>query len=575
MSRIVFDDQRPSPTVNPGRFDVACFVGLVRLSADAAQKANSAVPTLNAALTAIASDATTGLSLKAILSAAAIDNALQANLGGLVSWFGQQGWSSGPFKPRIEATGPQRQPKDLLELLDVPVPIESFGHFTGLFDAGGSGQASGTDYLAAAVRSFFAQGGRRCYVIRMGDPISPSDDPAKLLAKLAVNDMYPAEDQRGWSGVTHLAGLPEVSFLLLPDLPILSASLPPSLSYAPSEAPAGPEQFVECSIADLTPSGLSTYSAPAPTLAATDYKNWASVVMGVVWYLSNSARGVQFVAAMPLPQSPDIATAAGAKAGSAALLAANIHDVLLAQFDEKLALPASLSTAFLQLGYPWLRTTGSFVLNEGLEPPDGALAGVLARNALTRGTFKSATKVTPSEVFDVWPTLPTEETQASDLPLSWGSNSRKPLIERLSLFGFTPAGMALLSDVTASAGESYRAASVNRLISVISRSAHRLGEELVFANSSENQWARLRNSLTHLMTALWQSNALDGATAKDAFTVKCDCGTMTQNDIDNGRIIAVVTFTAAATIELIRVTLAIEPAGAAAQGPGLVLAGVA
>jgi len=527
MSRIVFDDQRPSPTMNPGRFDVACFVGLVRLA--------GGVP-----LTAIP--------------------------GGLAPWFAQQGWNVGPY---------QRSSAQLLSLLDVPVPVESFANFVALFDPGGGTLGNGTDYLAAAVRSFFAQGGRRCYVVRMGDPIAPSDDPPKLLAKLAVADRYAADDQRGWSGVTHLAGLPEVSFLLLPDLPVLSASLPPSLSYAPSALPAGPEQFVECSVADLTPSELSTYSAPAPTLAAKDYANWASAVSGVLEYIASSARDVQFVAAMPLPQSPDTTTAAGATTGSASLLAADLHQVLLAQFNEIATLPASLSTAFLQLGYPWLKTTGSYVLNEGLEPPDGALAGILARNALTRGTFTSATKVPPSEVFDVWPALPMEETLSSATPLTWGDNSRKPLIERLSLFGFTPSGLRLLSDVTASAGESYRAAPVNRLVSVISRTAERLGEVLVFGNSGPNQWARLRNSLTQLMTALWQANALDGATAQDAFSVTCDRSTMTQNDIDNGRVIAVVTFTAASTIELIRVTLAIEPSGAAAQGPGLVLAGVA
>ena len=53
---------------------------------------------------------------------------------------------------------------------------------------------------------------------------------------------------------------------------------------------------------------------------------------------------------------------------------------------------------------------------------------------------------------------------------------------------------------------------------------------------------------------------------QEAFSVRCDASTMTQNDLDNGRLIALVTFTAAATIELIRVTLALETSGASAQG---------
>ena len=50
------------------------------------------------------------------------------------------------------------------------------------------------------------------------------------------------------------------------------------------------------------------------------------------------------------------------------------------------------------------------VLNESLEPPDGALVGMLARNALTRGAFMDATKIVPAEIFDVWPSLPAQET---------------------------------------------------------------------------------------------------------------------------------------------------------------------
>ncbi len=61
---------------------------------------------------------------------------------------------------------------------------------------------------------------------------------------------------------------------------------------------------------------------------------------------------------------------------------------------------------FCSLSYPWLKTTGSHVLNESLEPPDGALVGLLARNALTRGAFQDATKIVPAEIFDLWPSLP-------------------------------------------------------------------------------------------------------------------------------------------------------------------------
>jgi phage tail sheath protein FI len=262
-------------------------------------------------------------------------------------------------------------------------------------------------------------------------------------------------------------------------------------------------------------------------------------------------------------------------------LARDIHDVIATEMPENIppnandAPPrARLSTAFLQLCYPWLKTTGSWVLNESLEPPDGALVGMLARNSLTRGAFMDATKIVPAEITDVFPELPQEETLVSDTPLVWGDNSWKPLIIRLSLFGFTPTGLRLLSDVTAYPGEAYRPARVHRLVAVILRAARQLGERIVFRQNGPVLWKNVEISLTQLMTQLWRSNALEGATAKEAFTVRCDAGTMTQNDLDNGRLVAQVIFTAAATIELIRVTLGLETSGAGAQAAAPVLAEV-
>jgi hypothetical protein len=206
------------------------------------------------------------------------------------------------------------------------------------------------------------------------------------------------------------------------------------------------------------------------------------------------------------------------------------------------------------------------VLLESLEPPDGALAGLLARNALTRGAFTSATKIPPAEIYDVWPTLPPQELKSSTTALVWGPGSpSKPLIKRISLFGFTPMGLQLLSDVTAYPGETYRAAPVNRLVNVICRAARNMGETAVFQSNGPALWGRVQRFLQNLMTRLWTLNALDGDTVQEAFSIRCDQSTMTQNDIDNGRLLAQVTFNAASILETICVQLAFEASGTSAQ----------
>jgi uncharacterized protein len=522
MSRVIFHDQPPAPQFNLTRADVACFVGLVRR-----------------------------------LNGAAVSASLQ-------QWLNSLGYRN----------------DQIAMLTNVPILLENYSQFTSLFDPGGSAQSSGTDYVATCVRSFFAQGGRRCYVVRVDDPINSSD--GQTTKQLKLQELLPSatfalDDARSWTGVGCLSVLQDVSFLITPDLAVLCASQPSGAVGQIPTIPTGPEQFVECSQGDITPPSKRTYTSPAPQLSVTDYATWADAVARIVNYLSQGSsryqphlREIQFVTALPLPQ--DLSAAAAAENPSSAELAQDIHDVIQTHLPETTlndgeASAGNVSSAFLQLAYPWLKTTGSSVLLESLESPDGALAGILARNALTRGTFTSATKIIPAEIYDVWPALPARETQTSAVPLVWDNTApqTKALIERISLFGFSPDGIELLSDVTTYPKESYRLAAVNRLVSVICRAARTMGETAVFESNGPALWGRIQRFLQTLMTRLWSLNALDGTTVQQAFSVRCDRSTMTQNDIDNGHLIAQVTFTPASVIETITVNLALETSGTSAQ----------
>jgi hypothetical protein len=444
------------------------------------------------------------------------------------------------------------------------------------------------------VRSFFAQGGKKCYVVRVDDPVTDADSASTKANKLTelLGSLLPSpgsvpDGPPAWIGVGTLGVLEEVSLLLLPDLPALCASDPVGAVGQTPVTPLGPQEFTVCSPGPVVPRQRTTFNAPAPRLAAGDYATWANVVAAVLNYLAGGAlrhqlhlREMQFVAAFPLPQELD--AAAAAENPSSAEIAQDIHDVIAAYMPEQilpgngvltltpLQVPAdshlNISSAFLQLAYPWLKTSGSSLLLEQLEPPDGALAGLIARNALTRGTFTSATKIVPAEIYEVLPALPAKEIKSSATPLVWGFGSApKPLIARLSLFGMTAAGLRLLSDVTAYPGETYRSAAVNRLVSVICRAARSMGESSIFQSNGPALWGKVQRFLQNLMTRLWMLNALDGATVKDAFSVRCDRSTMTQNDLDTGNLIALVTFTAASTLETLHVQLAMEAGGTSVQ----------
>jgi hypothetical protein len=62
----------------------------------------------------------------------------------------------------------------------------------------------------------------------------------------------------------------------------------------------------------------------------------------------------------------------------------------------------------------------------------------------------------------------------------------------------------------------------------------------VFENNNPQLWSRVSQTANNFLTSEWQQGKLRGQNRQMAFYVKCDSSTMTQNDIDNGRLILVV-----------------------------------
>ncbi|HEU5453642.1 MAG TPA: hypothetical protein VFU76_16710 [Terriglobales bacterium] len=596
MGRIVFQPELPIAPPDPDRADVACFVGLVRLARslvpdkvhrvsngsadiDLAQLKRDDVVLVNVGeVVPVDGAVVSGQSLVDESPVTGVPGLIQKGAAGDAkvlagsrnvtaqltikagkdaapvaplplskrTWLRDNGWLEGPYA------------RDCAALKDVPVPLSAYAEFQHLFDDGASNAAVGTDYLAAAVRSFFGQGGKRCYVVRMGDPVAR--DTAWVTRLNLAGQMLPgdssAADQKSWTGVGHLFGLPDVSFLLLPDLPALHATAIQPAKPVEEVIPSGPEQFVPCVPEAKQPPKLTLRAFPAPRFSLDNYNSWGKTLRSLVQFLSSDRlREVQLVAAMPMPYNEGISTALQ----SPAQLASGVHEAIAAVLPEKPAdTQNSASSEFLQLAYPWLRTAGSELLLQSLEPPDGTLAGLLARNALVRGTFTSAVKIPPQAIIDVQPPLPANETQIPAGKPVWGQDAEKPLVTRISLFGFTPQGIRLLSDVTTYPEEAYRPARVLRLRSVLRRAARRFGESHLFDQNGPRLWGEVEQTLRKLMTRLWDLGALDGPTPAAAFDVRCDRSTMTQSDLDNGRLVALVSFYAAAIVELIQVLLTVQ-----------------
>jgi uncharacterized protein len=124
-----------------------------------------------------------------------------------------------------------------------------------------------------------------------------------------------------------------------------------------------------------------------------------------------------------------------------------------------------------------------------------------------------------------------------------------------------PDGWALQSDVTTSPDSAWRAGGVTRMMASLVRAARATGESELFGANGPILWTRVRRHLEALLTAYWREGGLGGATPDEAFEVRCDRSTMSQNDLNAGRLVSRITVLPVAALERITVVLALSAAG--------------
>ena len=407
---------------------------------------------------------------------------------------------------------------DLLELRDVPVPIDTWDVFDALFAwderplIAGAGRCDTA--LGAAVRSFFAQGGRKCYVVRLGDPW-PALTPAAQRGVprsvyLPERPPVSAVDRRSWRGVRHLFALPDVSFLCLPDLPDFFSATP--LGREKVAPPETPEIFVECSSREEPPRERALRGIPAPFCDAR-WLRQLGPIRERRGRLSFARPRVRCSSSPPFRcpwMNPRGAATPSAHNGSKRRRSTR----------PSCNSPIRGCARALRHGCPAASSRPT------------ACSPACSRTARSpAGSWRSAIRQPVPGLATVEPVLD-RAMLARDLMPRGGLPFT--LRDRVTVIGPAPGGFRLLSDVTTDVDEAYRPANINRLMSAIVRAARGTGESAVFDNNGEALWARLRDNLADLLAGLWAEGALDGASSAEACDVRCDRSTMTQADLDAG-----------------------------------------
>jgi phage tail sheath protein FI len=93
---------------------------------------------------------------------------------------------------------------------------------------------------------------------------------------------------------------------------------------------------------------------------------------------------------------------------------------------------------------------------------------------------------------------------------------------------------------TVSSDPEWRYVNVRRYFNYVSSSIDRGTQWAVFEPNNEALWANIRDTISSFLYTEWVSGALLGSNEQEAFFVRCDRSTMTQSDLDSGRLICLI-----------------------------------
>jgi hypothetical protein len=183
------------------------------------------------------------------------------------------------------------------------------------------------------------------------------------------------------------------------------------------------------------------------------------------------------------------------------------------------------------LYYPWITVLDPLDPDGRREinlPPGGFVAGIYARTDVLHGVFKApANEVVQGAIG--FETLLNKAQQ--DVLNPQGINCFR---------FFEGRGYRLWGARTISSDPEWKYISVRRYFAYLEHSIDRGTQWAVFENNNEALWANIRRTVEDFLFNEWRNGALMGLKPEQAFFVRCDRSTMTQNDLDNGRLICLI-----------------------------------
>ena len=187
------------------------------------------------------------------------------------------------------------------------------------------------------------------------------------------------------------------------------------------------------------------------------------------------------------------------------------------------------------LYYPWVVTDNPLarpgfetIAREIALPPSGFVCGIYARNDIER----SVAKAPANEVIRGALRFETDVSFAEQEVLNPAG---------VNCLRFFPGrGYRVWGARTASSDPEWKYVNVRRYFLFLEHSTDRGTQWAVFENNGERLWANVRETIESFLYNEWRSGNLLGGSPAEAYFVRCDRSTMTQNDLDNGRLVCLI-----------------------------------
>jgi phage tail sheath protein FI len=183
---------------------------------------------------------------------------------------------------------------------------------------------------------------------------------------------------------------------------------------------------------------------------------------------------------------------------------------------------------YAALYYPWVTILDPLTGNELNLPPSGFVAGIYARNDVNNGVHKA----------------PANEVVNLAITFEYLLNKAQQDVlnpEGICCFRFFEGrGYRLWGARTITSDPEWKYVNLRRYFAYLEHSIDKGTQWVVFENNSEILWANVVQTVSDFLLNEWKSGHLMGDKPAAAYFVRCDRSTMTQNDIDNGRLICLI-----------------------------------